>query len=137
MRRLMAALLPLLACLPLAAQDSQAQNKFAGAWEAKFKDKVICTIRLRAGETISGETAGCNINVDANGDLKEPEDADRPDQPSPVLNPKIQGQTLTFEEKEDDDVLKFELKLVGEGQAELRILDAPMAIKPIHFAKKS
>ena len=52
MLRLILALLPVLACLPLAAQE-----KFAGTWEAKFKDQVICTIRVRAGDPISGETA--------------------------------------------------------------------------------
>jgi hypothetical protein len=140
------ALLPLLACLPLAAQDAHAQdahaqdadaqNKFAGTWEAKFKDKVICTIRVKAGDPISGETADCNINVDENGDLKEPDSSDRPDEPSPMLHPKVQGDTLAFEEKDGDAVLKFELKIVGDGQSELRILDSPVPLKPIHFARK-
>jgi hypothetical protein len=53
-----------------------------------------------------------------------------------MLNPKVQGDTLKFEEKDGDDVLRFELKLVGDGQAELRIPDAPMPVKPIHFARK-
>jgi hypothetical protein len=131
MLRLILALLPVLACLPLAAQE-----KFAGTWEAKFKDQVICTIRVKSSDPISGETRDCSINVDENGDLKESDSADRPDEPSPMLNPKLQGDTLTFEEKDGDDVLKFELKLVGDGQAELRILDAPVTVKPIHFAKK-
>jgi hypothetical protein len=130
------ALLPLLACLPLTAQDADAHKKFAGTWEAKFKDKVICTIRVNAGEPISGETADCSINVDENGDLKEPDSTDRPDKPSPMLNPKLQSDTLTFEEKDGDDVLKFEMKVVGDGQAELRILDAPVPVKPIHFARQ-
>jgi hypothetical protein len=134
--RFVAVLLPLLACLPLTAQDTDAQKKFAGTWEAKFKDKVICTIRVKAGDSISGETAACSIDVDENGDLKEPDSTDRPDQPSPMLNPRIQGDTLTFEEKDGDDVLKFEMKVVGDGQAELRILNSPVPIKPIHFARK-
>lgn len=136
MPRLVIALLPLLACLPLAAQDADAQKKFAGTWEAKFKDKVICTIRVRAGESISGETADCSIEVDENGDLKEPDSTDGPDEPSPMLNPRVHGDTLTFEEKDGDDVLKFEMKVVGDGQAELRILDSPVPIKPIHFVRK-
>lgn len=130
------ALLPLLACLPLAAQDAEAQKKFAGTWEAKYKDKVICTIRVRTGEVISGETANCSINVDANGDLQDPDSSDGPDQPSPMLNPKIDGDTLAFEQKEGDDVIKFQMKIVSDGQAELRILDAPMPVKPIHFTRK-
>jgi hypothetical protein len=127
----MLAVLPALVSLPLSAQE-----KFAGTWEAKFKDQVICTITVRSGDPISGETRDCSINVDENGDLKEPDSADRSDQPSPMLNPKLHGDTLTFEEKEGDDVLKFELKLVGDGQAQLRILDAPVPVKPIHFLKK-
>ena len=136
MPRFTIALLPLLACLSLIAQDTDAQKKFAGTWEAKFRDKVICTIRVKAGDPISGETAACSIDVDENGDLKEPDSTDRPDQPSPMLNPRIQGDTLTFEEKEGDDVLKFEMKVVGDGQAELRILNSPVPVKPIHFARK-
>jgi hypothetical protein len=134
--RFVVALLPLLSCLPLMAQATDAQKKFAGTWEAKFKDTVICTIRVKAGDPISGETAGCSINVDENGDLKEPDSADRPDDPSPIFNPKIQGDTLTFEEKEGDEVIKFEMKVVGDGQAELKILNSPVPIKPIHFARK-
>ena len=136
MRRIVFALLILEACLPLSAQDAKAQQRFAGTWEAKFKDKVICTIRLKVGEQISGETDACRINVDANGDLKEPEGTDSPDQPSPILEPKINGDTLAFQEKDGDDVMKFELKLVGDGQAELKILDSPVPMKPIHFARR-
>jgi len=131
----MVALLVPLACLPLAAQDAQAQKKFAGTWEAKFKGKVICTIRVKAGEQISGQMEACNINVDANGDLQESDSAEQPDEPSPMLNPKVQGETLTFESKDEDDVVKFEMKLVGDGQAELRILEAPVPVKPIPFKR--
>src|ERR1035438_4334289 len=79
MRLLMIALLPLLTSVPLLAQDAEAQKKFAGTWEAKWKDKVICTVRLKAGEQISGEMEACNINADANGDLQEPESTDHSD----------------------------------------------------------
>jgi len=127
--------LPLLAALPLVAQDADAQKKFAGTWEAKFKDKVICTIKLKAGEKISGQMEACSISVDSNGDLQEQESNEPRDEPSPLLNPKIQGDILTFENKDDDDVVKFEMKLTGEGQAELRILEAPVRVKPIPFKR--
>jgi hypothetical protein len=137
MRLIMFALLPLLTSLPLAAQDAETQKKFAGTWEAKWRDKVICTLRLQAGEQISGATEACTINVDANGDLREPESSERSDaSPEPILNAKLQGDTLTFEEKDGDEVMKFAMKLIGEGRAELRILDAPVPVKPIHFARK-
>ena len=134
--RFAGALLHQLACLPLTAQDTDAQKKFAGTWEAKFKDKVICTIKVKAGDPISGETAACSINLDENGDLKEPDSTDRPDKPSPMRNLKLQGDTLTFEEEDGDDVLEFEMKVFGDGQAELNILNSPVPMKPIHFARK-
>ena len=136
MRLLMIALLPLLISVPLLAQDDEAQSKFAGTWEAKWKDKVICTLRLKAGEHISGEMEACNINADANGDLQEPESTDHSNPPLPILNAKIEGDTLRFEMTDDDDVLKFEMKLLGDGRAEVRILDSPVPIKPIHFDRK-
>jgi len=79
--------------------------------------------------------ADCSISVDRNGDLQESDSAEHPDKPSPMLKPKLEGDLLTFESKDDDEVLKFEMKLTGDGQAELRILDAPVAIKPIRFKK--
>ena len=136
MRSFVVFFLSLVACLCLAAQDTDASKKFAGTWEAKFKDKVVCTIRLRAGDSISGESEACNINVDANGNLQEPEPGADAGTPSPILNAKLHESTLTFEIKEGDDVLKFAMKLVGDGQAELTILDAPVAVKPIRFLRK-
>ena len=53
-----------------------------------------------------------------------------------MLNPRVRGDTLAFENKDNDEVLKFEMKLVGDGQAELTILDSPVPLKPIHFARK-
>ncbi len=137
MLRLTSALL-IFGGLCLSAQDSGAPKKFIGEWQAKYREKVVCTIRLEAGEPISGQSENCNINVDANGDLKEPDPANQPDQANPILNPKLQGPMLSFEEKDGDDVLKFEFTLVGDGKAELKIVNAPagMAIKPIPFTRQ-
>jgi hypothetical protein len=52
----------IIAAQPLVAQDAGSQSKFAGTWEAKFKDKVICTLKLKVGEKISGEADECNIS---------------------------------------------------------------------------
>jgi len=136
MRPFMIALLPVLFSLFLTAQDAGAQKKFAGTWEAKWKDKVVCTITLKAGAQISGETVACSIHVDANGDLDEPESGGSGGTPAPILNAKLQGDTLTFQEDVGDEVIKFEMKLVGDGRAELKILDAPVLIKPIRFDRK-
>ncbi len=129
----------LLTWLPLAAQENgsrDSQKMFLGTWEARYKDRVICTIRLRAGDPISGETSACSINVDENGDLKEPETMPSDGDPSPVLKARVSGKTLSFEEHEGDEAIRFEMKITGEGRAELKILDAPMVMKPIAFTRK-
>lgn len=123
-----------MACLPLCADE---QQRFAGTWEAKFKGTVFCTIQLKAGEKISGETHACSIHVNEEGDLEEPKPAEDPDTPEPILKPEIEGDTLHFEMADNSDSrLKMELKLVGEGQAELLFLNAPVHIKPIRFERK-
>jgi hypothetical protein len=135
---LISALITGLALPPLWAQDSKSQQRFAGTWEAKYKGTVFCTIKLEAGERISGSTVACNIRVDENGDLMEPDSAGNSDKPSPILNPGIHGDTLSFEVKDDDDEeqIKLEMQLTGEGQADVRFIDTPTKIKPIHFTRK-
>jgi hypothetical protein len=133
-------LLAVISSTVLAAQDSGAQKRFAGLWEAKLKDKVICAIKLEAAaNNISGAVLACQIHVNGDGELIEQESSEpSDDKPEPILDPKVQGDTLSFAVKDEDDEqpLKFELKLTGEAQAELRILNAPAPIKPIHFEKK-
>jgi len=140
MRKLLLFVLPLsvLGSWCLAAQESGTQ-RFAGTWEAKFKDKVVCSIKLEAGETISGAMHACKINVDADGELIAPPDSeDAEDRPSPILDPKIQGDTLAFglNDEGDEQALKVELALTGGRQAVLRFVNPPSPIKPIRFEKK-
>lgn len=119
--------------LNAAAQD---QQRFAGTWEAKYKGAVICGIKLEAGEKLSGATYGCNIHVNDDGDLIETQPSDSTGEPSPIKNARIDGDKLVFEIMDDDDPMKCELTLTGEGRANLRILNAPIKIKPIHFEKR-
>src|SRR5215472_4904289 len=126
-----------MASLPLSAEDISGQQRFAGTWEAKFKGTVFCTIKLKAGERISGATYACSIHVNEDGELEDPKPADDPDSLEPILHPEINGDTLSFEMADEGDTrLKLELKLVSTGQAELRFLNAPVRIKPIRFERK-
>ena len=45
MRKFVVALLPLLACLPLGAQDAEAQKKFAGTWAVSYTHLTLPTNR--------------------------------------------------------------------------------------------
>lgn len=122
--------------LLLSAQDSDAAGKFIGQWQAKLGNRVVCTIHLKAGDPISGQSENCRISIDANGDLQEPDSDGQPGAVSPIKNPKLKGSTLSFEEQDGDDVLKFDFTLVGDGKAELKILDPPVAIKPVPFTRQ-
>ncbi len=76
MRKLTICILFLAALASLAlAQDADAQKRFAGTWVAKVHDKVICTIKLEAAQPITGAMHACQINIDGDGQLIEPEES--------------------------------------------------------------
>ena len=79
-----------------AAQDSGAQKRFAGLWEAKLKDKVICAIKLEAAaNNISGAVLACQIHVNGDGELIEQESSEASDdKPEPILDPNTRGYAL-------------------------------------------
>ena len=56
----------------------------------------------------------------------------------PILNPKVRDNTLSFDWKEDDEeATQFEMKITGEGEAELRLLNTEgHLIKPIRLKRK-
>ena len=125
------------AALPLAADDLEAQQRFAGTWQAKFKGAVFCTFKLKAGERISGAAYACIIHVNEQGELQEPEESDHPDTPEPILEPSIEGDTLLFAMADHgDERIKLSLRVLEDGVAELRFLNAPVQIKPIRFERK-
>jgi hypothetical protein len=127
-----------LAWAPAAAQNADEGGRFAGTWEAKFKGTVICTIALETAEKITGTASGCNISVDDEGNLVESEAAQEPAEPEPILNAKVDSDTLSFEIRDEGDEhpIRMQIELKGEGRAELRIIDAPVKIKPIALTKR-
>ena len=122
------------------AKGADSGKGFSGKWEAKFNDTVICTIELRtAGESVSGSMVDCRFDADADGNLREPGPSDSSPNPSPILNARVTQQVLYFEGKDDDDPepIKFEMRLIKEGVADLDIKNAPVKIKPIRFLRAS
>lgn len=108
------------------ASAAAARGRFAGHWVATFKGTDICILEIEeSGDKVTGYTKFCKISVDQNGDLVEAEapDGTEPDEPF-------------FNQQDDAERMKFELKLTAEGKAELRIVDTPVAIKPIRFERR-
>jgi len=93
----MIALLPLLTFAASRSARRRGAKTFAGLG-GEVEGKVICTLRLKAGEQISGEMR-LQHSSGRERDLKEPEPTEHSDKPSPLLNAKLQGDTLTFERK--------------------------------------
>ena len=98
------------------------EEKYAGTWEASFKSTVFLVLEVKTGEKISGTMNAGGVTVNDEGDLQEV----RPvgDHESPIFFARLEGEKLVFEfQDDDDDVLSFELKLIGEDAGELRIVD--------------
>jgi len=119
------------ACVPAAAQ----QLKFTGVWEAKFKGEVFMILKLQAGDPISGSLSGGHISVNDDGDLTE---ANGGGEELPISNAKIQGNKLSFESKNDDETMKLEMTVTGDGEAQLQFMDLPegLKIKPFPLRRK-
>ena len=124
----------LLACAIIA---SAAPGRFGGLWVATFKG-AICTLEIEdSGDKIAGVSKSCKISVDQNGELIEADAPDGSGAPQPFIKPKTDGAVLSYELEEDDgERMKFEFRTTGEGKAELRFVDAPIAIKPIRFERR-
>jgi hypothetical protein len=124
-----------LVCGSFSAQETNAQQRFTGTWEAKFKGDVFLTVQLNAGRTMTGTLSTGNITVNDEGDLIEAHPSPNGTQ-SDILSAKIDGNRLTFEIEEDGEAMKLELKITGEGRGELAFLTAPGKIKPIRVERK-
>jgi hypothetical protein len=113
-----------------------AQTDFAGRWEGSFKGTVFCVLNVQVAEGISGTLSPGRITGNMEGDITEAEPS--PDGTFPLINPKIDGTTLRFEWKEDDrsETLKFEFKLTGKDEGELRVVK-DQSMKPIRLRRQS
>jgi hypothetical protein len=123
--------------LTLAAQEKKTQEALAGTWEGKFKGTVFCVLKLEAGSKISGTLSPGKIALNDEGEITEAEPSP---QDFPILNPRVEGSKLRFEWKEgpdDPEPVQFEMKLTGDGESELAILNAgDHPIKPIGLKRK-
>lgn len=131
------ALLALTQLLPSAeSQVADQSRRFNGKWQAKVDGSVVCTINLQVKNEIFGSMQDCRIHTDGDGNLLESE-PNASAKPSPISNARIVGPILTFEYKDEGDIASFQMKLLGDDIAELKIQNAPVKIKPIRFVRSS
>jgi hypothetical protein len=107
----------------------QDRPSFAGVWEGRFRDRVFCVLTVREEGGIAGTLSPGTIELNDDGELSDARPSDRKSA-YPIQRARVEARRLLFEVKDDeDDVLRFELRLLGGGTAELRIVGLPM--KPI------
>jgi hypothetical protein len=118
--------------------DDTSSKKFTGTWEARFNGAVFCVLKIQPGDKLTGTMTSVDIGVDNEGNLTT---AEAKNEEFPILKPTIENESLTFEWTDDpsEDPLKFELKLTGKQEAQLRFVTTPegVKIKPFTFAKRS
>jgi hypothetical protein len=126
----------LFSTLALFAQDTP-EKKFTGTWEARFNGDVFCVLKIQPGDKLAGSMSSVDIGVDKDGNLSS---AQARDEEFPILKPSIENDSLTFEWTDDpnEDPLKFEMKLTGKQEAQLRFVTAPdgVKIKPFIFTRR-
>jgi hypothetical protein len=120
----------------LLGQDTPAK-KFTGTWEARFNGAVFCVLKIQPGDKLTGSMSAVDIGVDGEGNLSS---AQAKDEEFPILRPSIENDSLTFDWTDDpnEDPLKFEMKLTGKQEAQLRFVTAPegVKIKPFTFTRR-
>jgi hypothetical protein len=126
----------LFSAIAVLAQNTSA-TKFTGTWEARFNGAVFCVLKVQSGEKLAGSMTGVDLGVDNDGNLTS---AQAKDEEFPIVKPSIENDSLTFEWTDDSNEppLKFELKLTGNHEAQLRFLTLPegVKIKPLIFTRR-
>jgi hypothetical protein len=113
------------------------ERKFAGTWEARFNGDVFWVLKIQSGDKLTGSLSAVDIGIDKDGNLSS---AEAKEEVFPILRPAIENDSLTFEWTDDpgEDPLKFEMKMTGKQEAQLRFLSAPegVKIKPFTFTRR-
>lgn len=126
----------LFSAVALLGQNTPAQ-KFTGTWEARFNGAVFCVLKIQSADKLTGSMTGVDIGVDNDGNLTS---AQPRDEEFPILKPSLENDSLTFEWTDDTDEppLKFEMKLAGKQDAQLRFVTPPegVKIKPFTFTRR-
>ena len=109
--------------LCLWAQGTKSLAQFSGRWEASFQDTVFLILQIETEGGIAGTLVAGSISLNEDGDLIQAGPV--ASEPAAIRNAKVDGATLSFEFQEpgDDEVMKFELKITGDGAGTLRIVD--------------
>jgi len=103
-----------------AASQPDDAKKFAGTWQAEFKGIPYLVVTLKG---FNGTISVGSITMNGEGDLADVQEAVNE---HAIQTVRVNGDTVYFQAKDEG----YEMTLTGEGQAVLRIIDAPPLIGP-------
>ena len=118
----------------------------AGTWTAQFEGKTFATLKLEAtGGTLTGGLTIGDIEVDTKGALKRV--GEPPRELKPIIDVKQSGSVVAFSMRDEDEIDRFEFRILADSRAELRLLlsdddlkelaaEGVPAPRPIQFTKR-
>ncbi len=94
---------------------------FVGVWKAAFQGKTFTALTLKLeNDKLAGTLSTGEVDLAPDGEVSNVNQ--EVGEPRAIFDIKLDGQILSFKDKDGDDVNSLEMKLTGENRAELRFL---------------
>jgi len=115
-------------------------SAFVGTWTGICQDKkpfVILILHEEKGQ-IAGTLSIANMHGNVDAGCEEVVDPPTPEHAKEILDAKVEGSTLSFSwgKKAGSEAPKFEMKLVGKKEGELKFFGTPVENNPWKVAKE-
>lgn len=122
------ALLLGLCTAPLDAQPTRKVEPllpYAGVWQAQHQGKVFAVLTLRGGTSPAGTLRAGTVNTDEHGRVNEV--TQEANAETRIVGVRLEHGRLWFDTRDEvGELLSYEMRLLDDGQAELRVVDAPL-----------
>ena len=107
---------------PAEKTNSEQAGRFVGTWTAEFMETTFVRIEIKMADgKFSGAIATGDMHTAEDGRLTDVSAAD-PGHETPIFDIAMDGDTLTFKRRDDDDIDRMQLTLTSRGTAELHFL---------------
>jgi len=94
---------------------------FVGVWKATFQGKTFTALTLKLeNDKLAGALSTGEVDLATDGEVSNV--SQEAGEARAIFDIKLEGQILSFKDKDGDDVNSLEMKLTGENRAELWFL---------------
>ena len=105
--------------------------RFTGTWRGEYKGKTFLVLQLEEDEPLAGTIAAGQISADEDGRITRVEQPPGPARR--VSKCDITGRRLRFKTGRDGGDIFYEMSVLADGVAELRVIDA--GLKPFRIER--